>query len=192
MRHYGRLDIVFANAGISAGKGYLNGQGERHAQGQIENFDVENWHAAIDVNLGGVYFTIRHAARVMKPTGRPGSIVVTTSNASTITVPVVAAPYMAAKAGAAHLVRQLARELAHFGIRVNAIAPGSIITNIGGGSFHKPEVRDAWAKGVPLGGKMGLPDQIKPLALYLASDASDFVTGTEILIDGGVSLTGFQ
>lgn len=188
---WGGLDIACANAGGPAGRGYLDGAGERFAEGQIDVSPLEHWDRTIAANLDSVFYTMRHAARVMKAAGRKGSIVVTTSNASTITVPIVGAPYMAAKAGAAHLVRQVARELAPFGIRVNAIAPGSVLTNIGNGVLKNPQVQAAWDKGVPLGRKMARPEQIAPLALYLASDASDYVTGAEILIDGGVSLEGF-
>ncbi len=184
---WGGLDIAFVNAGIGAGHGYLGGDGKRDPRGQVDTFDLADWDRNISVNLSGAFYTIREAARVMKKAGRGGSIVVTTSNASTITVPIVNASYMAAKAGLAHLVRQLALELAAYKIRVNSIAPGSFVTNIGGGVLKDPAVRAIWAKAIPLG-DMGMPEQIKALALYLASDASDFVTGTEMVIDGGVSL----
>lgn len=187
---FGGLDIVFANAGIAPGSGYIATDGSRPSAGQVDQFDLEAWRSTVDVNLSGVFYTIRHGVRVMKQTGRRGSIIVTTSNASTITVPIVAAPYIATKAGAAHLVRQLARELAAFGIRLNAIAPGSFVTNIGNGHLKDPAVRALWDKGVPLG-RMAETSQIKPLALYLASDASDFMTGAELVLDGGVSLVGF-
>ena len=188
---FNKLDIVFANAGISGGRGYIDATGARIPEGQINEADLQHWNNIMATDLSGVYYTLRHAARIMKAFKRNGSIIVTTSNASTITVPVVAAPYMAAKAGAAHLVRQIARELAEFGIRVNAIAPGAFITNIGGGKLSDPAVQEAWGKTIPLGRKVATTEQIKPLALYLASDASDYVTGTEIVIDGGVSLDGF-
>ena len=189
---FGGLDIVFANAGIAAGKGYLGPDRERVPEGQIDTTDLQPWEDLISINLSGVYYTLRHSARIMKAHGKKGSIIVTTSNASTITVPVVAAPYMASKAGAAHLVRQVARELAEFNIRVNAIAPGAFVTNIGGGKIKEKEVREEWGKTIPLGRKVAITEQIKPLALYLASDASDYVTGVEILIDGGVALDGFR
>lgn len=186
------LDIVFANAGISAGRGYLDADRERLPEGQIDTTDLQPWKDVIDTNLSGVYYTLRHAARIMKAQKSKGSIIVTTSNASTITVPVISASYMASKAGSAHLVRNIARELAEFGIRVNAIAPGAFVTNIGGGRLHDSKVQEAWGKTIPLGRKVAFTDQIKPLALYLASDASDYMTGTEIVIDGGVSLEGFR
>jgi len=113
-----RLDIVFANAGIAAGKGYVGDPDREHQpDGQIDTTDLQPWEDLININLSGVHYTLRHAARIMKSQNKKGSIIVTTSNASTITVPIVAAPDMATKTGAAHLVRQIARELAEFGIR---------------------------------------------------------------------------
>jgi NAD(P)-dependent dehydrogenase (short-subunit alcohol dehydrogenase family) len=187
VREHGGLDIVFANAGIGVGDGFMSPAGGRAPAGQIDTFDLDHWRQTIDVNLSGVLYTIRHAARAMKAADKPGSIIVTSSNAATITVPIVGTAYMAAKAGVSHLVRQVALELAAHRIRVNAIAPGSFVTNIGGGALRDPAVQAVWDKAVPLG-KMGQPAQIKALALYLASDASSFMTGAELIIDGGVAL----
>jgi NAD(P)-dependent dehydrogenase (short-subunit alcohol dehydrogenase family) len=107
-------------------------------------------------------------------------------------VPIIAMAYMAAKAGISHFVRNVALELAAFRIRVNTISPGSFVTNIGGGHLHNPAVKAVWDKIVPLG-EMGNTEQIKALALYLASDASSYMTGAELFIDGGVSLvSGFR
>jgi len=186
---FGAIDIVFANAGMAAGEGYMGFDGHRTVSGQIDSYAPDDWRRTIAIDLDGVFFTFRHAVRLMKKHGRKGSLIATTSNASEITCPIVATPYMPAKAGVKHLVRQLARELAEYGIRVNAIAPGSVVTNIGGGVLHDPAVRAVWDRDVPLG-RMGEPRQLKALALYLASDASDFMTGAELLIDGGVSLRG--
>lgn len=183
----GSLDICFANAGTGAGSGWRAGDGSRTVDGQVDTIDPETWSYVVDVNMNGAFNTVRNAARVMKKVGNQGSIIVTTSNASQITVPQVCTAYMLAKSGVAHLVRNLALELAEFDIRVNAIAPGSFVTNIGGGHLHVPEVQEAWRKMVPLG-RLGDCEKMKPLAIYLASDASSFVTGAEILIDGGVSL----
>jgi NAD(P)-dependent dehydrogenase (short-subunit alcohol dehydrogenase family) len=94
---------------------------------------------------------------------------------------------MAAKAGARHFVRCAALELAGDGITVNAIAPGFFVTNIGGGHAHNPETQAAMAKDIPMH-RVGWPDDIKPLALFLASPASSYVTGQEIVIDGGWGL----
>lgn len=192
MREFGRLDIVFANAGAGIGHGYVSPGGGRPADGQIDTFDVADWQRNLDVHLTGVMYTVRHAARLMKAAKTPGSIIVTSSNASIITVPLIATAYMAAKAGVAHFVRNVALELAAYRIRVNTIAPGSFVTNIGGGHLHNPAVKAVWDKIVPLG-EMAQTEQIKGLALYLASDASNYMTGAELFIDGGVSLvSGFR
>jgi NAD(P)-dependent dehydrogenase (short-subunit alcohol dehydrogenase family) len=189
---FGRLDIAFANAGVGVGHGFMSPAGGRSGDGQIDTINVADWQRNIDVHLSGAMYTIRHAARLMKAAKRPGSIVVTSSNASNITVPLIATAYMASKAGVAHLVRNVALELAAYKIRVNTISPGSFVTNIGGGHLHNPAVKAAWDKIVPLG-EMGNTEQIKALALYLASDASSYMTGADMFIDGGVSLvSGFK
>ena len=105
---------------------------------------------------------------------------------------IVGIPYMPAKAGVLHLVRHAALELAEFGIRVNAIAPGPFITNIGDGWVKKnPDAKLAFDKTIPLGA-MAETHQIKPLALLLASDASSYMTGAHVVIDGGVVLGNFK
>jgi NAD(P)-dependent dehydrogenase (short-subunit alcohol dehydrogenase family) len=184
---YGGLDAAFANAGVGVGHGYISPQGGRDPQGEIDSFDLADWDRHMAVNLNGAMYTIRHAARIMRAAGKPGSIVATTSTASTINVPIVATAYMAAKAAVRHLVRNVALELATYAIRVNAISPGAFVTNIGGGILRNPAVQEIWNKTVPMG-RMGQPQQIKGLALYLASDASNFMTGQELIIDGGVTL----
>ena len=181
------LDILFANAGIGGGPGFWNPTGHRNPSQQIDNFDPEHWDNVIAVNLTGVFNCLREAARVMKAGERGGTIIVTSSNAALFNQPLVGIPYMGAKAGVAHVVRHAALELAAFGIRVNAIAPGSFVTNIAGGWLRDPDVQAQWAQMVPIGGVAEV-DRVKPLALYLASDASSYVTGTQIVIDGGVAL----
>lgn len=188
---YGGLDIAFANAGVDPGPGFWNPAGHRNEDGQIDTFEVSLWDRAIAINLTGVYNTIRHAARVMKARGKGGSIIATSSNAALVTEAIVGMPYMPAKAGVAHMVRHVAFELAEYRIRVNAIAPGPFVTNIGGGWLKDPAVRKAWDASVPLG-SIAETHQIKPLALYLASDASSYVTGSHMLIDGGMALGKFE
>jgi NAD(P)-dependent dehydrogenase (short-subunit alcohol dehydrogenase family) len=118
---------------------------------------------------------------------RSGRIIITTSIASSRNQGWVGTPYMPAKAGAAHLVRQAALELARYNITVNAIAPGAFATNIGGGRLKSEPVRHAMSQRIPLG-RVADPAEIKGLALFLASPASGFMTGAEIPIDGGSSL----
>jgi NAD(P)-dependent dehydrogenase (short-subunit alcohol dehydrogenase family) len=183
---YGGLDICFANAGIDPGPGFWNPEGHRNEDGQIDTAPPERWDRTISINLTGVYDTIRNAARLMKPQGK-GSIVATSSNAAVFNEPIVGMPYMPAKAAVAHMVRHVALELAEYGVRVNAIAPGPFVTNIGGGWLQDPVVRAAWDSSVPLG-RIADTWQIKPLALYLASDASSYMTGSHVVIDGGAML----
>lgn len=180
---YGGLDIAFANAGIDPGAGFWNPAGHRNHDGQIDTFDPARWDRTIAINLTGVYNTVREAVRLMKPK-RKGSIIATTSNAALINEAIVGTAYMPAKAGVAHFVRHMAQELAEYRIRVNAIAPGPFVTNIGNGWLKDPVVRRAWDSKVPLG-SIAETYQIKPLALYLASDASSYMTGSQVVIDGG-------
>lgn len=187
----GGLDIAFANAGIDPGAGFWNPAGHRNPDGQVDTLDPARWDRTIAINLTGVFNTIRDAVRLMKAGGRGGSIIATSSNAALVNEAIVGLPYMPAKAGLAHMVRHVALELAEYRIRVNAIAPGPFVTNIGGGWLRDPVVRAAWDGVVPLG-RIAETWQIKPLALYLASDASSYVTGSHIVIDGGMSLGKFK
>jgi len=186
---YGKLDVVFANAGIDPGPGFVTGwtgARDRNPEGSLENYSDERWGRVIDINLNGVFATLRAAARHMKPR-KFGKIIVTTSLAAFMPEASIGAAYMASKAGAAHLMHNVALELAAYNITVNAIAPGFFITNIGGGHAHDPAVQARISKSVPMH-RVGFPDDMKGLALFLASPASAYVTGAQIPIDGGWSL----
>ena len=187
---YGRLDVVFANAGVDPGPGFLGAwvgaQRPRNPEGSLERYSDARWGRVIDINLNGVFATLRAATRHMKPQ-RSGRLIVTTSLASTKCEAAIGAAYMAAKAGAAHLVGNVALELAAYNITVNAIAPGFFITNIGGGHAKDPAVQAAMSRTIPMH-RVGFGEDIKGLALFLASPASGYVTGQEIVIDGGWGL----
>jgi len=187
---YGRLDVAFANAGIDPGVGFVGawagGQRPRVEEGSLERYTDERWNRVIDINLNGIFATARAAARHMRPR-RFGRIVITTSLAATVTEGAIGSAYMAAKAGARHFMHCAALELAAYGITVNAIAPGFFVTNIGGGHAHNPDVQAALAKDIPMH-RVGFPDDIKTLALFLASPACEYITGQEIVIDGGWGL----
>jgi NAD(P)-dependent dehydrogenase (short-subunit alcohol dehydrogenase family) len=182
----GRIDVVFANAGIDAGPGFLSTEGQRIPEGAIETLDDHHWDRVIEVNLSSVYTTVKHAARHMKGTGG-GRIIVTSSIAAQINEVIVGTPYMPAKAGVDHFVRQMAMELGAYGILVNCISPGPFMTNIAGGRLKIPADRRAF-EGQSLIGRIGDTEDIKGLALYLASPCSSYVTGTQIVIDGGSML----
>jgi NAD(P)-dependent dehydrogenase (short-subunit alcohol dehydrogenase family) len=184
--HFGCLDISFGNAGIGGGAGFLGLDGSPNAAGEIGSVADELWDKVLAVNLSSVFATIQSSAFHMKK-GTGGRIIITTSVASFRNQTWVGTPYMAAKAGAAHLVRQMALELARYNITVNSIAPGAFATNIGGGRLKLGEVSHMMSKRIPLG-RVAQPAEVKGLALFLASPASSFITGAEIPIDGGASL----
>jgi NAD(P)-dependent dehydrogenase (short-subunit alcohol dehydrogenase family) len=169
------VDVVFANAGVSREAGVLD------ERGGLGNLDDDTWRTVLGINLDGVLFTMREAARLMKPQGS-GRIIVTASTAGVGTDPFVGYSYSATKAAVIMLVRQAAFELARHGVHVNAIAPGPFRTNIGGGAPPIPD--EAWESIVAIG-RMAEPDELKGVALLLASPASSFITGAVIPVDGG-------
>jgi NAD(P)-dependent dehydrogenase (short-subunit alcohol dehydrogenase family) len=187
---HGRLDVVFANAGIDPGPGFVGSwagyERPRNPEGALENYTDERWNRVIDINLNGIFATLRAGARLMRPQ-RSGRMIVTTSVAAYLCEPAIGAAYMTAKAGAAHLMRQVALELAADQITVNAIAPGFFVTNIGGGHAKQPQVQEAMSRVIPMH-RVGLAADLKGLALFLASPASAYVTGQQISIDGGWTL----
>jgi NAD(P)-dependent dehydrogenase (short-subunit alcohol dehydrogenase family) len=174
---FGGIDIVFANAGLSRGNNFAS------VEGYLENFPEEAWEEVLDIDLSGAFFTVQAAAVHMKQQGS-GSIIVTASTAGMRSDPFCSYAYIAAKAGLINATRQAAFELAPFGVRVNVISPGPFKTNIGGPGGSSPEVVDRWSATVPLG-RMGDTSEMKGLALLLASDASSFMTGAVVAIDGG-------
>jgi NAD(P)-dependent dehydrogenase (short-subunit alcohol dehydrogenase family) len=187
---HGRLDVVFANAGVDSGPGFMGdwtgSQQSRNAEGALCNYTDQRWQRVIDINLTGIFATLRAAARIMKPQ-RSGRLILTTSVAAYQCEPAIGSAYMAAKAGAAHLMRCVAQELAAYNITVNAIAPGFFVTNIGGGHAKNPALQAAMGKNIPMH-RVGFPEDIKGLALFLASPASAYLTGQQISIDGGWTL----
>jgi len=189
-KEYGRLDVVCANAGIDSGAGFVGSwvgtERKRVAEGALESYTNERWNRVIEINLNGIFATARAAARHMKPR-KSGRLIITTSLAATHLEPAIGSAYMAAKAGAAHFMRAAALELAAYNITVNAIAPGFIVTNIGGGHAHNPDTQKAMGKVIPMH-RVGLPEDLEGLALFLASPGSSYITGQEIIIDGGWGL----
>jgi NAD(P)-dependent dehydrogenase (short-subunit alcohol dehydrogenase family) len=171
----GGVDVVFANAGISLEPGVVD------PRGGLENLDWQAWERVLGVNLNGVLSTMKAAARHMKEQGS-GRIVVTASTAGFGTDPMVGYSYSATKAAVIILVRQAALELAKHGVHVNAIAPGPFRTNIGGDAAPVPP--EAWNDIVAFG-RMAEPEELKGVALLLASPASSFMTGAVIPVDGG-------
>ena len=182
----GKIDVVFANAGIGGGPGFLSGAGTRNPDRAIENIPAEQWDRIMSLNLTSVFTTIQAAVRHLKPR-RSGRIVVTSSVSSFKAEQLVGSPYPPSKAGVAQLVRQAALELAQYNITVNAIAPGPFITNIAGGRLKDAAARAPFERVIPMH-RLGNADDIQGLALFLASPAAKFITGAQIVVDGGYSL----
>lgn len=187
MARHGRLDVVFANAGISGGPGFLTGAGVRNPAGEIENLSLDVWNKVIATNTTSVFLTLQIVAPHMKAQGGGGRIIVTSSIAASKTETLVSAIYATSKAAVGHLVRQAAHELAAHGILVNAIAPGPVVTNIGGGRLKSAETRQPFERAAPMH-RIATPADLQGAALFLASPASSLITGTQIVVDGGTSL----
>lgn len=186
LARHGRLDVLFANAGISAGPGFLAGDGMRHDAAAIENLSLETFDRALAVNLRGALATIQAAVPPMKRQ-RGGRIVVTTTVSLFQTERHVSTLYVASKAALGQLVRQAALELAEYGILVNGIAPGPTVTGIGGGRLQDAAARAPFERANPLH-RIATPADLAGAALFLASPASAYVTGTQIVVDGGACL----
>jgi NAD(P)-dependent dehydrogenase (short-subunit alcohol dehydrogenase family) len=185
-REMGRIDVVFANAGVGGGPGFLTLEGKRNDERAFEKLDTAYFERIFKLDVEALFWTIQAAAKHMKA-GQGGRIIVTSSISAVKTEAFVGAPYVAAKAAAAQLVRQAALELAEYNILVNAIAPGPFVTNISGGRLKDESVQAALAKYCPLN-RLGFPDDIQGLALFLASPASKYMTGASLTVDGGVTL----
>lgn len=187
---HGRLDVVFANAGIDSGPGILGAwsgsERPRNPEGALERYSDERWNRVIDINLNGIFATLRAGGRIMRPQ-RSGRMIVTTSVAAFQLEPAIGSAYMAAKAGATQLMRAVALEFAAYNITVNAIAPGFFVTNIGGGHAKAAAVQQGMSRIIPMH-RVGFPADMAGLALFLASPASGYLTGQQITIDGGWSL----
>ncbi len=166
----GTIDILVNNAGIESPAPLLD-------------VTEENWDKMLAVDLKGAFLCLQACGRIMKQHGK-GSIVNISSIHEDLAFPGFA-PYCAAKGGMRMLMRDAAVELAPFGIRVNDIAPGAIATPINQKTMTDPEKMAALKQLIPLG-RMGTPDEVAQVALFLASDRASYVTGSTYYVDGGM------
>ncbi|MBD2777303.1 SDR family oxidoreductase [Iningainema tapete] len=178
---WGRLDIVFANAGING------------VWAPIDELTPQEWDKTINVNLKGTFLTVKYAVPYLKKQG--GSVIITSSvNGTRIFSNTGATAYSCSKAAQVAFTKMVALELAKNRIRVNVICPGAIETNIDENTQkrdleHVQEPVEFPEGKIPLtDGKPGSSEQVAQLVLFLASDASSHITGTEVWIDGAESL----
>ena len=181
---HGRIDTVFANAGIDPGPGFMTrsrASATRMAPSKTSRRAVgsrDRDQSDLGLHDCEERCTPHEADRAA------AQIIVTSSIAAHINESIVGTSYMPAKAAVNHFVRHMAMELGAYGIRINCISPGPFITNIAGGRLRNAADRKAF-ESQSLLGRIGDPEEIKGLALYLASPASSYVTGSLIVIDGG-------
>ncbi len=177
-----RIDIVFANAGING------------LWAPIEELTAEEWDKTLNTNLKGTFLTVKYAVPYLKKQG--GSVIITSSvNGTRVFSNTGATAYSTSKAGQVAFAKMIALELAKHRIRVNVVCPGAISTNIEEStekSEHLDQVKEPaiYPQGdIPLtDGKPGKPEDVANLVLFLASDASRLISGTELWIDGAGSL----
>ncbi len=164
------VDILINNAGIQFRK-------------PMVELELKDWQRVLDTNLTAAFVVGREAAKRMIARGRGGKIINIASLVSEAARATVA-PYTAAKGGIKMLTRSMAAEWAKFNIQANSIGPGYILTEMNTALIDNPEF-DAWVKSSNPAGRWGKPEELAGTAVYLASDASNYVNGQIIYVDGG-------
>ena len=170
LERWGRLDLLVNNAGV-----------EPHAS--LLAFDEWDWRRTLDVNLTGPFFCTQSAARMMKDTGGGAIVNVASIAGRAFGLPDRSA-YVASKTGLVGLTKESARELAAYNIRVNAVCPGVIITEMTAHLRQNEAQMKKWMQDIPQG-RLGDPDDVVGLVLFLCSDAAAYITGQAIHVDGG-------
>jgi NAD(P)-dependent dehydrogenase (short-subunit alcohol dehydrogenase family) len=167
---WGRLDIVVNNAGIEP-------------KAPILEMSIEDWQCALGVNLSAAFYTSQAAGRVMKQA--ESGVIVNIASIAGHNIPIKdRSGYVASKAGLVGFTRECAREFAAYGIRVNAVCPGVIETEMTVHLRQNAEQMAKWLADIPQG-RLGLPEDVVGLVLFLCSDAARYLTGQAINVDGG-------
>ncbi|KAL5492751.1 hypothetical protein ACEPAI_4198 [Sanghuangporus weigelae] len=176
LSHFGRIDAVVASAGV------------------VENFPALDYPAdraklLFDVNYHGAFFTARAAAKRMIPNGGGSVVLISSMSADVVNVPQPQAPYNASKAAVKQLAASLAVEWASRNIRVNTLSPGYMRTRLTRKVLDQDDdLNRKWKSLTPMG-RLGEPDDLDGAVVFLSSDAARFITGAELLVDGGYCLT---
>ncbi len=171
---FGRVDFIMNNAGVV------------HWE-EAETVSETDWSEVIDVNLNGVFYCCQAVAEPMIEQNAGAIVNIASMSGTIVNTPQPQASYNASKAAVIHLTKSLAAEWAPHNIRVNAICPGYMKTAMTQSFLDDPKYGGVWIDATPMK-RPGNPDELTPAAIYLASDASSFVTGTTLTIDGGFTL----
>lgn len=174
LSEFGRLDILVNNAGTAV-----------HAD--TVNMTLEQWHRVLDLDLTALFLCSQAAGREMIRQGKGSIINISSMSGLIVNNPPPQCSYYAAKGGAIMLTKSLAAEWAPLGVRVNCIAPGYMRTAIMVAKIEDPEWGGKWIAGTPMG-RVGEPEELQGAVVYLASNASSFMTGQTLVIDGGFTL----
>ena len=169
---FGRIDFLVANAGI------------QH-YGTVLSTEPDQWDAVLRTNLTSVYLTIKYCAERMLQRG--GGAIVTTASVQGLQSQYDVAPYATSKGGVIALSRASAIDLAEHGIRVNSISPGTVRTSLAGGT-QDPDAAFATAAAHHVLKRVGEPEEVADLVLFLCSERASFITGANYLIDGGLTI----
>lgn len=167
-----RLDICVNNAGISMQK-------------PVEEMPEEDWNKIIDINMKGVFLCSQEAAHIMIPQKKGSIINIGSISARIVNVPQPQAIYNTSKAGVIMLTQTMAVEWAPYGIRVNAISPGYMKTEMVLSSMS--HLFSTWEELTPVK-RLGEPEELRGALIYLASDASSYITGHDLVVDGGYTI----
>jgi gluconate 5-dehydrogenase len=166
----------------------VNNVGGRRESVPVEGQSLADWQRLMDLNLTSAFLCTRHVGGAMLPRGRGRVINVGSICGQVVTRNIHGRHYETAKAALAGFTRAVAADWARHGVTVNAIAPGGFLTDANRRWFReRPALRGEIEAVIPLG-RLGEPDELGPLAVYLASDASSYLTGAVVVIDGGYTL----